>query len=197
MNDFDDDKRLKVIGEQLSVLPDATAESLEAACAANDYTHVHILVHGVEIASPYDQRFGLALHSGSDPSGYEAVSSERLATILRTPRENQAGQFTRLAVVTLASCNGGNVGTVSGVRRRREHRARASRGRHSVRGRESVSVVVRRLGDAREGSVRRPPLERRSAQTAGRIALTSAFFFQGYARLGEHRHLCLAAAGFR
>jgi CHAT domain len=114
-DDFDDDKRLKIISEQLSVLPDASAESLEQACAENDYTHVHILAHGIEIDSSYDQRFGLALHSPYDPEGYEAVSGERLATILRTPRHNQPGQFTRPAVVTLASCNGGNAGTVTGV----------------------------------------------------------------------------------
>lgn len=114
-DDFDDNKRLKLIGERLSVLPDASAESLEQACAENDYTHVHILAHGIEMDTSYDRRFGLALHSTYDANGHEAVSGERLATILRTPRHNQPGQFTRPAVVTLASCNGGNVGTVTGV----------------------------------------------------------------------------------
>lgn len=114
-DDFDEDKRLKIIGDRLAVLPDVSAESLERACAENDFTHVHILAHGIEMDTPYDQRFGLALHSPHDPGAYEAVSGERLATILRTPRHDQPGQFTRPALVTLASCNSGNVGTVTGV----------------------------------------------------------------------------------
>ncbi|MFP3552385.1 CHAT domain-containing protein [Paraburkholderia sp. SIMBA_049] len=114
-DDYDDDKRLKIIGDRLSVLPYASAESLEDACAKNDYTHVHILAHGVQTNTPYDSRFGLAFHSDRQPDGMEAISGDRLATILRTPRHSQPGRFTRPAVVTLASCNAGNVGSVTGV----------------------------------------------------------------------------------
>src|SRR4029077_6660898 len=42
-------------------------------------------------------------------------SGERLATILRTTRRREPGTFVRPAVVTLASCNSGNVGSVTGV----------------------------------------------------------------------------------
>ncbi|MCP3705439.1 CHAT domain-containing protein [Paraburkholderia sp. CNPSo 3274] len=114
-DDLDDDERLEIIGERLSVLPDATVESLERACASSDYTHVHILAHGVDLPGGYDQRYGVALISHTDPKGYEVVSGARLASILRTPRRDKAGKFVRPAVVTLASCNGGNVGGVTGV----------------------------------------------------------------------------------
>ncbi|WP_343656940.1 CHAT domain-containing protein [Paraburkholderia caribensis] len=114
-DDYDDEQRLKIIGDRLSVLPNASAESLEDACAKNDYTHVHILAHGVQTNTPYDSRFGLAFHADRHADGIEAISGDRLATILRTPRHGQPGRFTRPAVVTLASCNAGNVGSVTGV----------------------------------------------------------------------------------
>lgn len=112
---LDDEARRKMVKKRLTLLPNATVASLEAACATGQYTHVHILAHGVELRTDYDVRYGLALHSSSDPSGREVVSGERLASILRAPKQNEPGCFTRPAVVTLASCNGGNVGTVTGV----------------------------------------------------------------------------------
>ncbi|MGF6789734.1 CHAT domain-containing protein [Paraburkholderia sp. 35.1] len=114
-DDLDDDERLEIVEDRLSVLPDATVASLERACAANDYTHVHILAHGVDLPGGYDQRFGVALISHTEPNGYEVVSGARLASILRTPCRDKAGKFVRPAVVTLASCNGGNGGGVTGV----------------------------------------------------------------------------------
>ena len=101
--------------ERLAIVADATVASLEAACGSGDYTHVHILAHGVELRTDFDVRYGLALHSATDPSGREVVSGERLASILRAPKRNEPGCFTRPAVVTLASCYGGNIGTVTGV----------------------------------------------------------------------------------
>ncbi len=92
-DDLDDDERLEIVEERLSVLPDATVESLERACATNDYKHVHILAHGVDLPSGYDQRFGVALLSHTEPKGYEVVSGARLASILRTPRRDKAGKF--------------------------------------------------------------------------------------------------------
>lgn len=92
-DDLDDDERLEIVEERLSVLPDATVESTERACATNDYKHVHILAHGVDLPSGYDQRFGVALLSHTEPKGYEVVSGARLASILRTPRRDKAGKF--------------------------------------------------------------------------------------------------------
>jgi hypothetical protein len=137
-DDLSDAEKEALVAQRLVVLPHVTVATLERFCAENDFTHVHLLAHGVEIRTPYDQRFGLALHSVTDPNGMEAVSGERLATLLRTPRRekelnrteavsdnrlasllhtprrDQAGRFTRPAVVTLASCNAGNVGSVTG-----------------------------------------------------------------------------------
>jgi hypothetical protein len=45
----------------------------------------------------------------------EVLSGERLATILRTTRRKAPGTFARPTVVTLASCNSANVGSVTGV----------------------------------------------------------------------------------
>jgi len=114
-DDLDDAERRALVAQRLAVLPDASVDAIEKACADGDFTHVHILAHGVETTNAYNLRFGLAFHSRNDPSGYEIVSGERLATILRTARRRQAGTFNRPAVVTLASCNSGNVGGVAGV----------------------------------------------------------------------------------
>ena len=113
--DQSDADRQALVATRLAVVPDATVAAIEKTCAEGDFTHIHILAHGVELKDAYDSRFGLAFHSHTDPSGRETVSGERLATILRTTRRREPGTFVRPAVVTLASCNSGNVGSVTGV----------------------------------------------------------------------------------
>ena len=110
-----DHERSQIVADRLALVPDATVATIEAACATGRYTHVHILAHGVESRAAYDVRYGLALHSTNEPSGRELVSGERLASILRAPKRNERGCFTRPAVVTLASCNSGNVGTITSM----------------------------------------------------------------------------------
>jgi len=112
---IDEAERRAIVAERLALIPDATVATLEEACASGRYTHVHILAHGVELRTDYDVRYGLALHAPAEPSGREVVSGERLASILRAAKRNEPGCFTRPAVVTLASCHSGNVGTVTGV----------------------------------------------------------------------------------
>lgn len=108
--------RRKQVARQLSVLANASIDAIEQVCAADRYTHIHILAHGHERQEGYDVRFGLALHDPIDPAGpADIVSGERLVTALRVSRKGEYGKLTRPAVVTLASCNGGNVGTVSGA----------------------------------------------------------------------------------
>lgn len=114
-DDLSGEERSRIVAEHLGVITNATVQALEQACASGNYTHIHILAHGVSHDTDYDQRYGLAFHSDSTDNGREIVSGERLATILRTPRDMEAGNFNRPAVVTLASCNGGNVGSVAGV----------------------------------------------------------------------------------
>jgi hypothetical protein len=104
------------LAHHLTVLTDGSLEAIEAACSEGNYTHVHILAHGGEYADGYDTRFGLLLHDGANPTGpADRVSGERLATALRSSRKGAAGQLTRPAVVTLASCYSGNVGSVTGI----------------------------------------------------------------------------------
>jgi hypothetical protein len=104
------------LARHLAVLTDASLEAIEAACAEGSYTHVHILAHGGEYTDGYDTRFVLLLHDSANPMGpADRVSGERLATALRASRKGASGRLARPAVVTLASCNSGNVGSVTGV----------------------------------------------------------------------------------
>lgn len=114
-DDMSGEERARVVAEHLGVISNTSVQALEQACASGNYTHIHILAHGVSLDTEYDQRFGLAFHSDNAENGREVVSGERLATILRTPHQSEPGNFNRPAVVTLASCNGGNVGSVAGV----------------------------------------------------------------------------------
>lgn len=110
------EKRRQRVVRHLTLLSHASVEDIERACESDYYTHVHILAHGHEHTDGYDVRFGLALHDPADPLGREdIVSGERLATALRVANQDEAGQMTRPAVVTLATCHGGNMGTVAGV----------------------------------------------------------------------------------
>lgn len=102
------------LDQHLHVLSHASLEDIEAACAATAFTHVHILAHGCEVREGYDTRFGLMLHRAGDPDGAaDVVNGERLASALRTHRRGATPGGP--AVVTLASCNSGAVGSVAGV----------------------------------------------------------------------------------
>ena len=104
------------LDQHLTVLTQASLEAIEAACAEHDFSHVHILAHGSEYAAGYDTRFGLMLHAAGDPEGAaDIVSGERLAGALRTTRQGGGGRLSSPAVVTLASCNSGAVGSVAGA----------------------------------------------------------------------------------
>ena len=114
------------IDQHLTVLSHASLEDIETACAATAFTHVHILAHGSEYRDGYDTRFGLMLHRAGDPDGAaDLVSGERLASALRTTSRttghgagraaDSAARLGGPAVVTLASCNSGAVGSVAGV----------------------------------------------------------------------------------
>jgi CHAT domain len=111
--DNDADRR-KRVGQHLHVLPNASIEAIEDACASGIYTHIHILAHGVENnADGHGGRFALALHDERFPDKVDLVSGSRLATALRpSQRPGSQGVF-RPAVATLASCDSGNVGSVA------------------------------------------------------------------------------------
>lgn len=109
------EERRKRVGEHLHVLPGASIEAIEAACASGSYTHIHILAHGVEMDDGHDRRFGLALHHERFPEKVERISGSRLATALRPSHRPDSHGVFRPAVVTLASCESGNVGSVAGA----------------------------------------------------------------------------------
>jgi CHAT domain-containing protein/tetratricopeptide repeat protein len=110
-----DEKRRLRVAEHLHVLPGASIEAIEEACASGSYSHIHILAHGVEVSDGYDRRFALALHDARFPEKIDYISGPRLATALRpSHRPGSQGVF-RPAVVTLASCDSGNVGSVAGA----------------------------------------------------------------------------------
>ena len=111
--------------QHLTVLTDASLLDVQRACARTDFSHVHILAHGGERQEGADTRYGLMLHDAADPGGpADVVSGERLASALRPVRRASRGDATIRAtpgaahcpaVVTLASCNSGAVGGVTGL----------------------------------------------------------------------------------
>ena len=109
------------LDQHLTVLSDASLLDVQQACARTDFTHVHILAHGGERQEGPDTRYGLMLHNAADPGGpADVVSGERLASALRPVRLAGRGDVTAgaahcPAVVTLASCNSGAVGGVTGL----------------------------------------------------------------------------------
>lgn len=109
--------RAQRVAEHLVVLPEASIEAIEEACATNAFTHVHILAHGVERPSEdgFDRRFYLALHNSHDPAQTDYISGPRLATALRASKRPDSRGLSRPAVVTLASCDSANVGSVAGA----------------------------------------------------------------------------------
>ncbi len=114
-NDEDQKQRQERISEHLDFLPAASIEAIEEKCATGDYTHVHILAHGVEQRVNYDSRFFLALHNAGNPDLADYVSGTRLATALRAAQRCKGRELARPAVVTLASCNSGDTGSVAGA----------------------------------------------------------------------------------
>jgi hypothetical protein len=105
------EQRLPLIKEHLTVLPQASLEQIRRACAAGDYTHVHVLAHGVAYQQAGEQRFGVALCDEFAQSRPEIVEGKRLAQALRAVRADGRGQSAP-AVVTLAICDSGAAGSV-------------------------------------------------------------------------------------
>jgi hypothetical protein len=104
------------ISEHLVVLPRASVDSIYEKCACDTFTHIHVLAHGHEYPTGDDRRFGLALHNRSDPDGEpHIISGQELATLLRSCKKPDARQLASPVVVTIASCNSANIGTVVGA----------------------------------------------------------------------------------
>jgi hypothetical protein len=92
--------------EHLTILPNADVNQIAQALEEGNYTHVHVLAHGVPFSYAADERYGLALHHPKDQAKADIVDADRLAALLAVSRTP--------AVVTLATCQGGATGSVVG-----------------------------------------------------------------------------------
>lgn len=111
------------IGRHVTVIPRATLAAVRDACAraageGAPFTHVHVLAHGVPEAAVLDgvQRFGLAFHAAESADKMDVVTGTRLAAALRCHPAGGASaeELAAPAVVTVASCDSANVGSVLG-----------------------------------------------------------------------------------
>ena len=108
--------RREAVSQCLHVLSEASIHAIQDACARGNYTHVHVLAHGVTRREGFDERFGIALHDSANPAAAaDIVSGERLASALRPLARPDRNGFVRPIVVTLASCNGSAQGSVAGA----------------------------------------------------------------------------------
>jgi hypothetical protein len=104
------------ISKHLTLLPNASLDAIADACrealtdGGGPYTHVHILAHGIARPAPgsREARFYLAMHAAPGAIEVEYVDGRRLEAALRPVDACRDA----LAVVTVASCDGGNGGSV-------------------------------------------------------------------------------------
>jgi hypothetical protein len=106
----DPGQRIRHVTEHLTVLINASLEDIRQACANGQYTHVHILAHGKPYEHAGDLRYGLALCAPGSRAE-DIVEGRQLAQALRTVHLGE-GARSHPNVVTLATCDSGNVGSV-------------------------------------------------------------------------------------
>jgi len=104
-------QRVEELKELLTVLPDATLQDIRNQCMLERYTHVHILAHGAPFTTAGDRRYGIVLCRQNDKTQWDVVDGESLAIALTSKSAAGATQFTP-TVVSLATCDSGNVSTV-------------------------------------------------------------------------------------
>ena len=102
-------ERVQEVAKHLTVLPDASLQAIRNACAETAYTHVHILAHGQLI--PDLGQYGLSLCADGVDGAAELVDGEALATAL-TAGDSTGGARSRPTLVSLATCDSGNAGSV-------------------------------------------------------------------------------------
>lgn len=93
-------------GKLLTILVNPTLTDVFRECRDTEYTHVHILTHG-DLSETSPDAYGLVLRGPNDSA--EVVSGDQFASALTSVG---AGRIHRPTVVTVASCDSGNVGTV-------------------------------------------------------------------------------------
>lgn len=103
------------LGQHMVLLTEASPRRIsEALATANPpFSHVHLLAHGDLLpARRGQQRFGIALHDDADSRRVDVIDGVRLAMILRPVQTGGNGKLATPSVVTLATCDSGNVGDV-------------------------------------------------------------------------------------
>lgn len=103
------------VAQHLTVLPRASVRALNDLCAREPFTHIHILAHGVPYRRGDDRRFGLALHDAINPHVADIVDGERLAAALRPHVHDRSQKLATPLVVSVASCDSSNMGSVIGA----------------------------------------------------------------------------------
>lgn len=99
----------KRVGKILTVLPNATLAQIEDLCSKTAFTHVHVLAHGKEDEKREGRPFGLAFGTDRNPETVDVVSGARFAAAIRPLRTEDS---TPPAVVTVASCDSGNLSSM-------------------------------------------------------------------------------------
>ena len=105
------EERLDDVRRLLTVLPNATASKISDYCRRDDFTHVHILAHGVPMPRSEERRFGLALSGEEAADGYSVADGQSLAMALKGLKSSGVAKKPP-TVVTLATCDSGNTGSV-------------------------------------------------------------------------------------
>ena len=100
------DSTREQFGELLTILVNPTLIDVLRECRETRYTHVHLLSHG-DFDDAARDSYGLVLR-GSDGES-DVVSGERFSSALTTVDN---GRIHRPTVITVASCDSGNVGSV-------------------------------------------------------------------------------------
>jgi len=105
------EERKKEVKSLITVLPDATLEKIRQACSEREYTYIHILAHGGPMEHGVDQQYGLALCVENNATEMDMVDGEQLSlTLTATPSAGSTRH--RPALVSLATCDSGNIGSV-------------------------------------------------------------------------------------
>ena len=100
------------VEDLITFLPQVTVNELAEALRDRHYTHVHILAHGAEFKEGVDERFGLSFCDEFEPGG-QTISGPRLAAMIAA--SDQECSWHKPTVVSIASCNGANGGSVVGA----------------------------------------------------------------------------------
>ena len=103
--------RIAEVKKMLTVMPNASIEKIRRECALNEYTHVHILAHGATFEDAGIQHYGVALCKESNIMDRDVADGQRLAIAL-TSRDASGAKRFQPTIVTLATCDSGNIESV-------------------------------------------------------------------------------------